>query len=43
MSPTNQEQKVRNVVLVRGGVADGASCEGAYNALKKSGYAVTVV
>jgi pimeloyl-ACP methyl ester carboxylesterase len=43
MSQTNQEQKVRNVVLVHGGFVDGSGWEGVYNALKKSGYAVTVV
>src|ERR1700739_2100316 len=43
MSQTNQEEKVRNVVLVHGGLVDGSGWEGVYNALKKSGYAVTVV
>src|SRR6202049_2794338 len=43
MSQTNQEQKVRNVVLVHGGLVDGSGWEGVYNALKKNGYAVTVV
>jgi pimeloyl-ACP methyl ester carboxylesterase len=43
MSQTNQQQKVRNVVLVHGGLVDGSGWEGVYNALKKSGYAVTVV
>ena len=43
MSQTNQEQKVRNVVLVHGGFVDGSGWEGVYNALKKSGYAVTIV
>jgi pimeloyl-ACP methyl ester carboxylesterase len=44
MSQTNKEQKeVRNVVLVHGGFVDGSGWEGVYNALKKSGYAVTVV
>jgi hypothetical protein len=43
MSQTNQEQRVRNVVLVHGGFVDGSGWEGVYNALKKSGYAVTVV
>jgi pimeloyl-ACP methyl ester carboxylesterase len=42
MSQTNQEQKVRNIVLVHGGFVDGSGWEGVYNALKKSGYAVTV-
>ena len=43
MSQTNQEQKVRNVVLVHGGFVDGSGWEEVYNDLKKSGYAVTVV
>src|SRR3984893_719652 len=43
MPQTNQEQRVRNVVLVHGGLVDGSGWEGVYNALKKSGYAVTVV
>jgi pimeloyl-ACP methyl ester carboxylesterase len=43
VSQTNQEQRVRNVVLVHGGFVDGSGWEGVYNALKKSGYAVTVV
>src|SRR5580658_8264544 len=43
MSQTNQNEKVRNVVLVHGGFVDGSGWEGVYNALKKSGYAVTVV
>jgi pimeloyl-ACP methyl ester carboxylesterase len=43
MSQTNQEEKVRNVVLVHGGFVDGSGWEGVYNALKKSGYAVTIV
>jgi pimeloyl-ACP methyl ester carboxylesterase len=43
MSQTNHEQKVRNIVLVHGGLVDGSGWEGAYNALKKNGYAVTVV
>jgi len=43
MSQMNQEENVRNVVLVHGGFVDGSGWEGVYNALKKSGYAVTVV
>ena len=43
MSQTNQEQKVRNVVLVHGGLVDGYGWESVYSTLKKSGYAVTVV
>src|SRR5437867_743101 len=43
MSQTNQQEKVRNVVLVHGGFVDGSGWEGVYNALKRSGYAVTIV
>jgi pimeloyl-ACP methyl ester carboxylesterase len=43
MSQANQGEKVRNVVLVHGGFVDGSGWEGVYNALKKSGYAVTIV
>ena len=34
---------VKNVVLVHGGFVDGSGWEGVYKALKKDGYAVTVV
>src|ERR1700745_769752 len=43
MSQTNQPGNVRNVVLVHGGWVDGSGWEGVYKALKKSGYAVTIV
>src|ERR1700733_7382392 len=43
LSQTNQAEKVRNVVLVHGGFVDGSGWEGVYNALKKSGYTVTIV
>jgi pimeloyl-ACP methyl ester carboxylesterase len=43
MSQTNQPGSVRNVVLVHGGWVDGSGWEGVYKALKKSGYAVTIV
>jgi pimeloyl-ACP methyl ester carboxylesterase len=43
MSQTNQEEKVRNVVLVHGGFVDGSGWEGVYSALKKRGYEVTIV
>jgi pimeloyl-ACP methyl ester carboxylesterase len=43
LSQANQEEKVRNVVLVHGGFVDGSGWEGVYKALKKSGYAVTIV
>src|SRR5262247_2849355 len=34
---------VKNVVLVHGGFVDGSGWQGVYKALKKSGYAVTIV
>jgi len=40
MSPTTV---VKNVVLVHGGFVDGSGWQGVYTALKKDGYAVTVV
>ena len=43
MAQTNESKAVKNVVLVHGGFVDGSGWEGVYNALKKSGYAVTVV
>src|SRR6478736_6025159 len=43
MSQTSQPGNVRNVVLVHGGWVDGSGWEGVYKALKKVGYAVTVV
>src|SRR5258706_763542 len=43
MSQPNQPRDVRNVVLVHGGWVDGSGWEGVYKALKKNGYAVTIV
>src|SRR6267378_569026 len=43
MSQTSQPGNVRNVVLVHGGWVDGSGWEGVYKALKKNGYAVTIV
>ena len=43
MSQTSYSENVRNVVLVHGGFVDGSGWEGVYKALKKSGYAVTIV
>src|SRR3989442_12361750 len=43
MSQTNQQEKVRNVVLVHGGFVDGSGWEGVYKALKKDGYTVAIV
>jgi pimeloyl-ACP methyl ester carboxylesterase len=39
----SQMANVRNVVLVHGGFVDGSGWEGVYKALKKDGYAVTIV
>jgi len=38
-----QSTVVKNVVLVHGGFVDGSGWQGIYKALKKSGYAVTIV
>ena len=38
-----QSADVKNVVLVHGGFVDGSGWQGVYKALKKSGYAVTIV
>jgi pimeloyl-ACP methyl ester carboxylesterase len=38
-----QSAVVKNVVLVHGGFVDGSGWQGVYKALKKSGYAVTIV
>src|SRR5262250_1945615 len=38
-----QSADVKNVVLVHGGFVDGSGWRGVYKALKKSGYAVTIV
>ena len=43
MSQTSHPGSARNVVLVHGGWVDGSGWEGVYKALKKSGYAVTIV
>jgi pimeloyl-ACP methyl ester carboxylesterase len=43
MSQTNYQEKVPNVVLVHGAWVDGSGWEGVYDALKKSGYNVTIV
>jgi pimeloyl-ACP methyl ester carboxylesterase len=39
----SQTANVRNVALVHGGFVDGSGWEGVYKALKKDGYAVTIV
>src|SRR5207247_7290448 len=38
-----QSTVVKNVILVHGGFVDGSGWQGVYKALKKSGYAVTIV
>jgi pimeloyl-ACP methyl ester carboxylesterase len=43
MSQTGASSAVKNVVLVHGGFVDGSGWQGVYNALKKNGYAVTIV
>jgi pimeloyl-ACP methyl ester carboxylesterase len=43
MSQTNQEEKVRNVVLIHGGFVDGSGWEGVYKILRKKGYNVSIV
>jgi len=43
MSHVSAAGGVRNVVLVHGGFVDGSGWEGVYKALKKDGYAVTIV
>src|SRR6187401_3203174 len=42
MSRTGTEV-VKNIVLVHGGFVDGSGWQGVYKALKKDGYAVTIV
>ena len=34
---------VKNILLVHGGFVDGSGWQGVYNALKKNGYAITIV
>jgi pimeloyl-ACP methyl ester carboxylesterase len=43
MSGTGTSAVVKNIVLVHGGFVDGSGWQGVYNALKKNGYAVTIV
>ncbi len=43
MSEVNTSTVVKNIVLVHGAFVDGSGWQGVYRALKKSGYAVTVV
>ena len=43
MSQASAVSGVNNVVLVHGGFVDGSGWEGVYKALKKNGYAVTIV
>jgi len=43
MSQMGTSAVVKNIVLVHGGFVDGSSWQGVYKALKKNGYAVTIV
>jgi pimeloyl-ACP methyl ester carboxylesterase len=43
MSQTGASSALKNVVLVHGGFVDGSGWQGVYNALRKNGYAVTIV
>jgi pimeloyl-ACP methyl ester carboxylesterase len=43
LSAQNQEHRVRNIVLVHGGWADGSGWKGAYTILAKEGYNVSIV
>ena len=43
MSQVSTSTGARNVVLVHGGFVDGSGWQGVYKALKKHGYAVTIV
>src|SRR5260370_9318260 len=43
MAQTNTSTVVKNIVLVHGGLVDGAGWKGVYKALKKDGYTVTIV
>src|SRR5712675_197332 len=43
MSQTGTLAGVKNIVLVHGGFVDGSGWQGVYKALKKDGYAVTIV
>ena len=43
MSQTSTGANVKNVVLVHGGFVDGSGWAGVYKALKRDGYAVTIV
>jgi pimeloyl-ACP methyl ester carboxylesterase len=43
VSQANTPTEVKNVVLVHGGFVDGSGWQGAYKALKKDGYTVSIV
>jgi pimeloyl-ACP methyl ester carboxylesterase len=43
MSQVSSSATVKNIVLVHGGFVDGSGWQGVYKALKKDGYAVTIV
>src|ERR1700737_1048418 len=43
LSAQNQEHRIRNIVLVHGGWADGSGWKGVYDILAKDGYNVSIV
>ena len=43
MSHINEKSAVKNVVLVHGGFVDGSGWQGVHAALRRRGYAVSVV
>src|ERR1700745_3506420 len=43
LSAENQDQRVRNIVLVHGAWADGSGWKGVYDILVKDGYNVSIV
>src|SRR5439155_3575981 len=43
VSAQNEEQRVRNIVLVHGAWADGSGWQGVYDILVKDGYNVSIV
>jgi pimeloyl-ACP methyl ester carboxylesterase len=43
LSAQNQEQRIRNIVLVHGAWADGSGWKGVYDILVKDGYTVSIV
>ena len=43
LSAQNEEQRIRNIVLVHGAWADGSGWKGVYDLLVKDGYIVSIV